>query len=261
MDKFLFGARASTGNPSPDAMTILVLISADAEWRAVKEILRPAEVSVSPVGEFFRAQLPSTPDAQPLTFLHGGWGKISAAATAQYAIDHFGPQLLVNLGTCGGFAGRIEPGTVILVERTIVYDIVEQMGDPDDAIAHYETELDLAWLIASSQFSVITDPPSGTSQFSLVRGLMVSADRDILPGDIPLLVEKYGAVAADWESGAIAWVAKKNGVRCLILRGVTDLVGEPGGEAYGNIQLFHERTRGVLERLFNLLPVLLGGAA
>jgi hypothetical protein len=42
---------------------------------------------------------------------------------------------------------------------------------------------------------------------------------------------------------------------------VTDLVGEPGGEAYGNIQLFHERTRGVLERLFNLLPVLLGGAA
>jgi adenosylhomocysteine nucleosidase len=235
-------------------MTILVLISADAEWRAVTQILNPPQVLATPLGESFTALLSPAPDSRPLTFLHGGWGKISAAATAQYAIDHFGPQLLVNLGTCGGFTGRIEPGTVILVERTIVYDIVEQMGDPEEAIAHYATELDLAWLTASSQFPVISDPPP---RFLLVRGPMVSADRDIIPADIPLLVEKYDAVAADWESGAIAWVAGKNGVRCLILRGVTDLVAEPGGEAYGNIQLFHERTRGVMKRLLELLPVLL----
>ena len=81
----------------------------------------------------------------------------------------------------------------------------------------------------------------------MVRGLLVSADRDILAGDIPGLVEKYGAVAADWESGAIAWVAQKNGLRCLILRGVTDLVGATGGEAYGNIQVFHENTKTVMK--------------
>jgi adenosylhomocysteine nucleosidase len=131
------------------------------------------------------------------------------------------------------------------------------MGDPGDAIAHYETEMDLAWLTASSGFSVISDPPPGTSQVSVVQGLIVSADRDILPADIPLLVERYGAVAADWESGAIAWVATTNGVRCLILRGVTDLVGEPGGEAYGKIELFHERTRDVMHRLLELLPHML----
>jgi vancomycin resistance protein YoaR len=88
----------------------------------------------------------------------------------------------------------------------------------------------------------------------VVRGLLVSADRDILTGDIPGLVEKYGAVAADWESGAIAWVAQKNGLRCLILRGVTDLVGATGGEAYGNIQVFHENTRMVMKTLIEQLP-------
>jgi len=69
-----------------------------------------------------------------------------------------------------------------------------------------------------------------------------------------MLIEKYDAVAADWESGAIAWVAKKNNVRVLILRGVTDLVGCDGGEAYGNIELFRERTKTVMRELFRQLP-------
>ena len=224
-------------------MNIVVLISADAEWRAVKSILSPAKILSTPLGEWFE-----TFDVRPLTFFHGGWGKISAAATTQYVIDRFDPDLLVNLGTCGGFEGRVARGTLILVEKTIVYDILEQMTDSDEAIAHYAAEIDLSWLGESVQSSVISD------QFSVVRGLLVSADRDILASDIPMLVEKYDAIAADWESGAIAWVAKKNGVRCLILRGVTDLVSASGGEAYGNIELFHERTREIMKGLIEQLP-------
>ena len=69
-----------------------------------------------------------------------------------------------------------------------------------------------------------------------------------------MLIEKYDAVAADWESGAVAWVAQKNNTRLLILRAVTDLVGGDGGEAYGNIELFHERTKTVMRELFRQLP-------
>jgi len=146
-----------------------------------------------------------------------------------------------NLGTCGGFEGRITHGTIILVTQTIVYDILEQMSDPVEAISHYSTELDLAWL-------------PNRLPHPVVRSLLVSADRDILVGDIPSLVEKYGAVAADWESGAIAWVAKKNGLPCLILRGVTDLVGTTSGEAYGVIGIFHENTKSVMKTLIGQLP-------
>ena len=73
---------------------------------------------------------------------HGGWGKIAAAASTQFIIDQFHPELLINLGTCGGFAGNVETGTIILVERTLVYDILEQMGDGAEAIRHYSTSLD-----------------------------------------------------------------------------------------------------------------------
>jgi nucleoside phosphorylase/predicted enzyme related to lactoylglutathione lyase len=226
---------------------VVVLISANAEWRAVKEILSPASIQSTPFGETF--------DIRHLTYFHGGWGKISAAATAQYVIDHYRPDLLVNLGTCGGFEGRIERGTVILVTRTIVYDIIEQMLDPLEAIEHYSTELDLSWLEDDRPQNMDNGRwTMDNGQSSLVCGLLVSADRDIVLGDIPGLVEKYGAVAADWESGAIAWVAKRNGVRCLILRGVTDLVGTSGGEAYGDIRIFHENTRAVMKNLIGQLP-------
>lgn len=218
-------------------MNVAVIISADAEWCAVKEVYPDLEIRMSPYGEFANLVL----DAQHLTLFHGGWGKISAAASAQYVIDHFKPGLLINLGTCGGFAGRIETGTIILVERTLVYDIIEQMGDGVEAIKHYVSNLDLGWLPV--------DLPYPAS-----RDLLVSADRDILVEDIPMLIEKYDAVAADWESGAIAWVALKNNTRVLILRAVTDLVGGDGGEAYGNIELFHERTKTMMRELFRQLP-------
>lgn len=218
-------------------MKTVVLISANAEWRVVKELYPNLEIQNSPYGEFANLTL----DTQHLTLFHGGWGKISAAATAQYVVDHFQPELIVNLGTCGGFEGCIERGTIILAEKTIVYDIIEQMSDSDEAIEYYSTKLDLSFLPRVLPFPVL-------------RGLLVSADRDIVSGDIPDLIKKYNAVAADWESGAIAWVAQKNGIKCLILRGVTDLVSTEAGEAYGDYDLFSQRTKEVMRDLFEKFP-------
>jgi len=229
-------------------MNAVVLISANAEWRAVKELYPNLEIQHSPYGEFAETTL----NVKRLTLFHGGWGKISAAATAQYAIDHFQPDLLINLGTCGGFMGRIETGAIMLVEQTLVYDIIEQMGDGDEAIEHYSTKIDLSWMDDGRL-------RADKGQSPIIRGLLVSADRDLLVEDIPMLIEKYDAVAADWESGAIAWVANKNNTRLLILRGVTDLVGSNGGEAYGKIEIFHERTKTVMRELFHQLPDWLEG--
>jgi adenosylhomocysteine nucleosidase len=136
-----------------------------------------------------------------------------------------------------------------LVERTIVYDIIEQMTDPHAAIAHFSTEIDLAWLGAEYPQAVR-------------RTLLVSGDRDLVIDDIPRLKAEYGAVAGDWESGAIAWVAARNTTRCLILRGVTDLVGAEGGEAYdGNLHVFEEGANRIMRQLVQALPAWLAKGA
>jgi adenosylhomocysteine nucleosidase len=227
-------------------MKPVIIISANGEWRAVKSFYPEAKFQQSPFGEYFEEAF----DNKPVILFHGGWGKISAAASAQYAIDQFKPDLLINLGTCGGFEERtlapganasVERDTIILVKKTIIYDIIEQMTDADEAIEHYSTDLDLSWLPRVLPFPVL-------------RGLLISADRDILAEDVPELIQNYKAAAADWESGAIAWVAKKNNVRTLILRGVTDLVNVSGGEVYGDYELFKKRTEKIMKKIFEQLP-------
>ena len=221
---------------------VVVIISANIEWQAIRSFFPTVEPQISPLGQWFVVEFELGQRREPVVFFHGGWGKIAAAASTQYVLDHWSPQLIVNLGTCGGFQGEIEKGEIVLVERTLVYDIIEQMVDPREAIAHYTTEIDLAWLG--------DDYPQAVR-----RTLLVSGDRDLMIQDIPRLEAEYGAVAGDWESGAIAWVAARNNARCLILRGVTDLVGSGGGEAYdGNVQVFVEGAARILRQLVDALP-------
>lgn len=218
---------------------VVVLVSANAEWEAIRLLFPTADYHPSPFGEWFVQSRP-----HPVVFFQGGWGKISAAASAQYVIDRWQPDLLVNLGTCGGFEGEVERGEVILADQTAVYDIIEQMDDDTPFLAFYATQIDLSWL---------TEP----YPMDVRKTLLVSGDRDLLAGEIPFLKERFAAVAGDWESGAIAWVARRNGVRLLILRAVSDLVGSTGGEAYGDYERFKKAARDIMRQLVDALPLWL----
>ena len=216
--------------------TILVIFSADAEWQAAKNYYPDQPLKNDPYGEFFE----TSDTNRRIIYFQGGWGKIAAASSTQYGIQRWKPDLLINIGTCGGFEGRIQTGQTLLVDRTLVYDIVEQMGDPDQALQFYSVNLDLNWLKEPYPQPVL-------------RGLILSADRDILPQDIPWLIERYEGVAADWESGAIAWVCQRNAIRCLILRGVSDLVSTEGGEAYNGLSWFQQSSQQVVSGILRHL--------
>ena len=216
-------------------MKIVVLISAIAEWQGVKLLFPDSEIKQSPYGESTILEL----EAWNLTLYHSGWGKIASAAMMQYVINHDTPDLIVNLGTCGGFEGVVNQGDVILADRTFVYDIVELMGNLDIS-AYYASSLDLSWL---------AKPYPHPAR----RGAIASADSDLPPDKIPFL-KSNGAIAADWESAAFAWVAQKNQARLLILRGVSDMVSEQGGEAYNNLEFFNQRAKEIMKMLFEQLP-------
>lgn len=224
-------------------MKVVVLISAIAEWEGVKLLFPASQIHQSPYGETINVILGtralSGAEWWDLELHHSGWGKIASAGMMQYVIDHYSPDLIVNLGTCGGFEGLVNQGDVILVAGTFVYDIVELMGDLDIA-TYYASTLDLSWL---------PEPYPHPAR----RGIIASADSDLPPGQIPFLKSK-GAIAADWESAALAWVARKNNARLLILRGVSDMVSEQGGEAYGDIEIFNRRAREIMKQLFDQLP-------
>ena len=221
-------------------MKIVVLISAITEWQAVRKVLDQVELKITPYGESFEVVL----NRSAFIFFHAGWGKAASAGGMQYVIDHYSPDLTINLGTCGGFQGQVDLDETILVERTFIYDIVELMGDYGSVSDYYASDLDLSWLPEPYPYPVR-------------HGTLASADSDLLPEKIPELTA-LGAVAADWESASLAWVAKKNDARLLILRAVSDLVSQQGGEVYDNIGLYKKRTQVIMKRLIEQLPGWVG---
>lgn len=230
--------------PAFDRRAAVILVSADAEWRAVKQHVGPEHVDRTPYGECFVHRIAD----EDLFFCHGGWGKISAAASAEYAIHRWQPDVLINLGTCGGIEGLARRGEKILVTRTITYDIGESMGDSAEAIRFYTTDIDLTWLDESFPVEVRQLP-------------IVSGDRDLVPSEVPGLVDRFDAVVADWESGAIAYVASRRTVPVLILRAVSDLVSPQSGETIGAHATFEAAAaaamRGLLDDLTTLVPYVM----
>jgi adenosylhomocysteine nucleosidase len=211
-----------------------VLISANAEWRVVKPLFPTVSMQTSPYGEYFFTDI----EHERVLFFHEGWGKVAAAGATQYVIDRFHPTRLINLGTCGGVEGRIKRFDIVNVQKVVIYDIAEAMGDSTEAIAEYSTTL-----------AVPAHPPT-----PVVKATMYSADRDLTSAGLRAIDGQYHPVVVDWESGAIAWVAHKNGTPLLILRGVTDLVSPAKAEAEGNLQLFQENTARVMKSLIGDLP-------
>ena len=127
-----------------------------------------------------------------------------------------------------------------MVTKTVVYDIYERSGGHGEQVAKYMTELDLSWL-------------GKPYPMNPLPATMATGDQDLDPQKIPYLWEKYGAVAADWESGAIAYVCHKNRTKCLIVRGVSDVVDPAGGKASNDEDII-EGTRKVMKKLIHSLP-------
>ncbi|MBW6516631.1 MAG: 5'-methylthioadenosine/S-adenosylhomocysteine nucleosidase [Candidatus Cloacimonetes bacterium] len=223
-------------------MRIIILIAADAEWKATKEILDVKErVSISPYGEWFKTKLHGMIEG---VIFQTGCGKVASAGATQHAIDKWRPDLIINLGTCGGIKGQIKQGQIILVNKTIIYDIIEEEGQTTETKDRYITDIEIDWIMPYL--------PKSVMPFT-----MLTADRDLISNEIDTLIEKYNARVVDWESGSIAYIARRNNIKCLIIRGVSDLVSKTEHQIYGNDKLFEQLALRTMKKLFQLLTEII----
>src|ERR1700759_445306 len=130
-------ASAHPAAPVAPSVRVIALISATAEWKAVVGLFPGETRHDTPFGQWFTHRFGS----EDVIFFHGGYGKVSAGGSTQYAIDHWHPSLLVNIGTCGGFGER-KVGDIVLATDTLIYDLYERMGDAAATIEDYHTGLD-----------------------------------------------------------------------------------------------------------------------
>ena len=225
---------------NPTSPVFVVLISANSEWRVVLNTLFPDQTESSPLGDWFVSSLGN----HKVIFFHSGWGKTRSAAATQFIIDRWQPNLVVNLGTCGGLEGFASLGEILLVTKTVMYDNFERMSDSQLALDYYSTELDTDW--------IGYDLPENTR-----RSALASADQDIDFQNFHTLTQKFAVPAADWESASIAWVLQANKTKALILQGVSDIITPTDSESDNNHDLWSCRVELIIQKLLHDLPFYL----
>ena len=221
-------------------MKLGIQICSELEWECAKSILKIKrnDAQRQPFGEYFARSF----GRHECICYHSGATKTKAAAACQFAIDTFHPDAVINLGTCGGVAENIRKFNIILAKKTFQYDVIQRFGKPS---LHFKrdlkTNLDMSWIDLRRVLRKIR------------IGTIASADQD--PDD-ELCGQLQGkkVLAADWESASIAKICKLNKIKCLILRGVSD-IPEKRRESKEDIQErdYKKNTRIIMKDLLSII--------
>jgi nucleoside phosphorylase len=195
---------------------VVIHINSTLEWAAINDVVKPSNICSFPYGEYFTEKCLGI----DCTFYHSGETKTLAAVACQYAIDHWKAELVIVLGTCGGVSDQIKKFDIILVQRTAQYDI-KPIAKLDGFFSE-EVEIDNSWLNIEE------------FRLPLKTGFIATADQSVTSSNHYLLSE-HEVLAADWETAAIAKICSINGIRCCVLRGVSDVAF--GDESNGEYQL------------------------
>jgi nucleoside phosphorylase len=148
-------------------------------------------------------------------------GPIYAATTLLHALaiatDATRPDLVINMGTAGGFSAQhIGIGDLVIARHTMVHDA--RVALPGfDALSRAHTRLslstDMLASLAARLDATIGDVSTGSSLDASVEELKQFAGA--------------GTMAKDMELAALAMVARDEGVALASVKAITDLVDQP----------------------------------
>lgn len=166
-----------------------------------------------------------------------------AAVATQIVLDQLRPDLLINAGTCGGFASR--GGTIGKVYLTGGPFYFHDRRIP---LAPFEKYADGGWELC--------DVSAWGDVLGLEPGAVSSGNSLDMNADDAERIERFGAVAKDMEAASIAWVADQHEKPLCAVKAVTDLVdGEhPTHEEFE--RHLHTASEALSEAVEGLLKVL-----
>lgn len=155
-----------------------------------------------------------------------GIGKVNAAAATQRAISEYGAGLVINAGLAGGFGADMMPGEVYEVTAAVEYDfdLAKLNGTAVGVLDEYDTpflEVESTGFFPGAVLATGDHFNDGENDYALIR-------------------DELKATLRDMEGGAIAHVCKKNGVRCRMIKCITNVAGH--GAMTGQYEVNRERS-------------------
>lgn len=177
-------------------------IAAKREWSAVLEYfnMTPEQCEKYPFGEYFTIKL----NKKELIFFSTNPRKTNACAASQYMICKFNLDCIIVAGTCAGIDERYKNLDIIIPNLAVQYDCTVKEIEP---------------LIKQSFSIEMTLPDLG---FEYITGTIGTADKAVVMYNDYIELQQNGITIADTESACIAYICKRNGIKCFIIKGISD---------------------------------------
>ena len=193
-----------------------------------------------------------TLNGRPVTVAWTGVGKVNAAVVTALMIEHFKPERLIFTGIAGAVDPNLEPGDIIVAERSAHHDMGLlweggfDRGGVTNPISGDENptffEADEVLLATAEQASArVQWRPVETAQGQRLpqvrQGVIVTGDTFIASRTkCEELARELSADAVEMEGAAVAQVCFQQGVGCLVIRSISDKADE---DAIADKQTFY----------------------
>lgn len=189
-----------------------ISIATKWEWDAALEYYgkRSEECNKYPFGEYFEIEIGNA----SLIFYSTNARKVNSAAANQWMICTYKLSKIIVIGTCAGIDPAYKPLDIVIPNRAVQYDCTVKEIEP----------------LIKQSFTVDID--LSNLDFKYYTGTIGTADKAVVMWDDYLELKNNNITVADTESAGVAYVCKKNGVACIIVKGISDF---PINKDYSNM--------------------------
>jgi adenosylhomocysteine nucleosidase len=193
-------------------------------------------------------------DGRPAVLVESGIGKVNAAIVATILCREFGVRALLFSGVAGGLDPGLGIGDVVVARRLVQHDygaMVEgrlrtyqpgafPLPGLDDTHGYaLAPDLERRLHAALDGIALPPLPASATGGAARLPGLLFGT---VLTGDTFVnceatrldLFTRFGAQAVEMEGAAVAQVAERFGVPCVVVRALSDLAGAESHMDFGS---------------------------
>ena len=201
-----------------------VVEEAEAIKKEIKEIKEIKETVISGIS-FFTGKF----NDRDVVFVQSGIGKVNAAITATLLIEKFKVSEVIFSGVAGSLDERLKVGDVVIGHDIVQHDVdATAFGYKMGQIPQMKE-----WAFESDKELVEKAGNINDFDHRIFFGRILTGDQFVSKKDVKIRLGKdFEALCVDMESGSVAQVCTRLGVKFLIIRSISDSITDESDMEY-----------------------------
>jgi len=212
-------------------MSIIAIVGIANEVVLLRHRLNVTSTEETPVGTFWRGRW----GEREVILAQCGIGKVNAAMAAQWVIDRYAPELLLNCGSSGAIAPELRVGDMVIADRVVPHDVGVYLARgfvttgsalPGRGPLYWRTypaDPRLVRLARKAAEGATLTSSRSSRPARVWVGAIASGDQVIFTDERKRWLHKaFSALAVENEGAAVAQVATAHNLPWLVLRGISD---------------------------------------